>query len=266
LLPHRESLYYRQSWSIGHDIQTPDDKRSAELNLNDVPYVGTLGWANTFSAFNDRRFTGFAWLIGWVGDGAQGEGLQNASHDITGAVDPNGWGNQLDNELIVNLYYAKRRKLWSADKFDVAAGADAALGNLYTLAEATAEFRIGKFPAGFVDIPTPIGRSIDYCANLRGGERTYVYGSVVARLTRFFHALPRDGNYFRSGNAWTEQNMIDPEDFVGELILGAYYQRPTWGANLSLSLSTKTYSGAPSLDSQDLRNNFAVVSFDRYFK
>jgi hypothetical protein len=58
-LPDSPDLNYREGWAVGQNMQTPEALELDELLPKDVPYVGMLGWTNSYIAFNDRRLTGF---------------------------------------------------------------------------------------------------------------------------------------------------------------------------------------------------------------
>lgn len=57
-IPEQAGLNYRESWVIGQNMQTPANIERPDLILNDVPYVGFLGWGNSFYGFNDDVFWG----------------------------------------------------------------------------------------------------------------------------------------------------------------------------------------------------------------
>lgn len=264
-LPDEDGLLYREGWAFGQNMQTPEEIELEELILNDIPFVGMLGWANSFIAFDDRRFTGFQWLMGWVGPEAGGEPVQKAAHELTGARTPRGWDNQLDNEPILNLYYMGKHKLWRYRHFDTALNYDAALGNFFTFGQVSLETRFGRMPGGFTFIPDPLGRGMDYEATIREPGRSYLYGTVVARGTGILHALPRQGNSFRDDNPWTENNVIDMKRIVGQLIFGVHYERPRWGIHLSFWLSTKTLDEDTLTGVEDPENSFGAIMLEWKF-
>lgn len=258
LLPDRGDLHYRETWTLGHNMQTPDDIQQRELIVNDVPYVSMIGWSNSFIAFNDQELTGFQTLLGWAGDLTLGEELQSFAHKVVGAGDPKGWGNQLDNEPLLNLYAMRKQKFFHNDWMDAAWNIDGALGNFFTLGQAALEFRFGDRPAGFAPAPTPTGRSMDYDARIRAPDEQHFYASAVIRATGLLYALPRHGNLLRSGNAWTKNEQIDPNELIGQLILGLHYERANWGLHLTFNLATNSIDDNNS-EIEDPSNNFGAL-------
>lgn len=260
LLPARDDLQYREAWTIAQNMQTPDQISRPDLILDDVPYVGMLGWANSFIAFNDRELTGFQTLVGLVGDLTLAEQAQDAAHAITGATNPEGWDNQLENEPLLNIYAMRKRKFYRNSWMDAAWNIDAALGNFFTLGQAALEFRFGNRPAGFAPAPTPTGRNIDYDARIQSAGQTYFYASTIVRATGIVFALPRDGNLLRNDNPWTENNLLDTEQLLGQIVLGLHYERPKWGLHFTLNLATDSVDAdtrSPALE--DPSNNFGIL-------
>jgi len=265
LLPAGPGLNYREGWTLGHNIQTPDRISEEDIILNDVPYVSMLAWTNSHIAFDDRSFTGFQTLFGWVGDVTLGEQLQKGVHVVVGANDPEGWDNQLDNEPLFNLYYMKKHKFLQRSWFDAAIDVDVAAGNMFTFAQTALEFRFGNRPRGFAYQVNTIGHALDFDARIHQPRRHYLYATLVLRATAMAYALPRDGNLLRSDNRWTEENNLDPEDFLGQLALGLHYERDDWGAHLNLFYGTDTVENAGNTALEDPNNNFATVLFEWQF-
>ena len=259
VLPDRNDLHYRETWTLGHNFQTPDDIDRRDVILNDVPYVSMIGWANSFSAFNDEEFTGFQTLLGWTGDITLGEQLQETAHEVSGASDPKGWDNQLDNEPLVNIYAMRKQKFYRNGWMDAAWNVDAALGNFFTLGQAALEFRFGDRPHGFAPAPTPTGRNMDYDARIQAPGESYFYASAIVRGTGLLFALPRHGNLLRNDNRWTDNEQIDVNRLLGQLILGLHYERERWGLHFTINLGTDTVDPERGPDLEDPSNNFGIL-------
>lgn len=263
VLPDKPGVLYREGWALGHNIQTPGRLEEPGLIRNDVPYMGMLGWSNTFTALEQHELTGFGLLLGWVGPGTHGDRIQSVLHEVAGHADPQGWRHQLDDEPIANFYYSKRRKLIRRPRFDAALSFNTALGNLFTYAEAGAEMRFGHAPPGFAFVPTRTGRGIELDGRLGEATERAVYGTVAVRATRFLWALPRQGNSLASGNAWTESNELEMEEWTGQLVLGAHFERTDWAVHLHLRLSTDTVRDEGLDPEQDPRNSFGTITIER---
>lgn len=263
LLPEARGLYFREGWAIAHNMQTPDEIKIREINLDDVPYMGMVGWSNSFVGFDDQRFVGVEWLVGWVGKATLAKPLQRSAHRLTGARRPRGWRHQLDNEPIFNLYYTRKRKLFSGERIDAAVSLDAALGTYFTYGQVGLELRMGRLPGGFAHLATPVGKGLQYDATLREPGASYAYVSAVVAGTRLLHAMPRDGSVLRRANTWTRENRVRPESTIGRLILGFHYERPQWSGHLNLWLGTDAVDPRSVVNRQDPQNNFAVITLER---
>jgi hypothetical protein len=262
-LPESSDLNYRESWVLGQTIQTPDNIDTQELLLNDVPYMGMVGWGNSFYGFNDKEFWGVQWLLGWVGEEALGEESQQVVHSVLGEDNPDGWENQLDFEPLANLYFTTKHRFLDLDWFDLTATADLALGNFFTYIQPGLELRFGDRPAGFTFLPDPIGRGIDYDA-VTASPGVNLYGSVTLRATQFAWAMPREGNLFVD-NEWTDENNIDPERTVAQAVIGLHWEGTNWGAHATVWLSTDTVKESDLEGSTDPENRFGSLMFERRF-
>ncbi len=265
VLPRDSGRFYREGWTIAHKMQTPDQITNGDLIPADVPFFGMLGWGNSYFAFDDRRFDGFELLLGWVGSATGGEALQTVGHAVSGARAPKGWGNQLNNEPVFNVFYAHKRKLFTGRRFDATLALDGALGTWFTFGQAGFEMRFGRIPGGFAYSAAPLGKGMQYDAVLREEGRRYLYGSMGLAMTRLLHAMPRHGNVLRRDDAWTRDNTVDDEQWLGKLAIGLHYERARWGLHLNVWLSTNALDPESVVERQDPQNNFGSVTLERRF-
>lgn len=254
-VPDEPGLTYRESWVIGQNMQTPAEIQKQELITNDVPYVGFLGWGNSFYGFDDDRFFGAQWLFGWVGEEALAKQSQQLVHAVLEGDDPAGWDNQLDFEPVLNVYFSAKRRIYRHPWFDVALAGDIAVGNFFTFLQPGLELRIGDRPGGFHFIPDPIGRGMDYDATHLPAQGSQFYVSVALRAAYFARVLPREGNLLVD-NDWTDTNAIRMKRTVGQTIIGLHWVGQRFGAHLSLWLSTNTVDDFNLPPSEDPRNSF----------
>ncbi|MGN8158417.1 lipid A-modifier LpxR family protein [Salinisphaera sp. SWV1] len=264
VLPTGPQLGYRESWTFWQVQDTPTHLGTHRLITNDFPYMGLLGWGNTFIAFNDRNLYGAELMLGLVGPLAGGKQVQTAIHSIM-STPPHGWNNQLDNEPVVNLYYTFQHKLWRTPHFDIASSLDAALGNYFTYGQTGLIARIGQLPPGFATLPDPLGRGVNYDATQTPTDRGYFYATVAVRGTGVGRSMERQGNLIRSDNAWTRQNTLHMKPFVGQLIAGVNYVRPRWGVHFDMWMTTNTVDTGNLPPASDAHNNFGAVWFDYRF-
>ena len=241
ILPQREGLIFRKGLRIGQNMATPDEIENPNIILDDVAYHGLLAAESSWIAFNDTYFTGFGMTLGLVGEYSGAEAVQKAVHSLIDATDPEGWDNQLDHEPVINVYFMKKKKIWNTPNFDTALNFDVAAGNYHTGVNAGAEIRLGRKPEGFTVMADPLGRSMGYDATLgRSDGRPEFYFSLAARAWAWAVFLPLEGNRFRGGNEWTENNTIDPENFVGQAIAGFHFVWKSFGVHATFTVQSDT--------------------------
>ena len=264
-LPKGDGLTYRESWSFGQNMQTPDDIENPDIILDDLPYLGLLGWSNSFVAFNDERMSGFGWMVGVVGPASQADEVQDWFHNVISADEPLGWDNQLDDEPVLSFFYGKKKKLWRNPSFDGAVTFNAAASNFVSYGELALEMRFGRMPQGFAYVPDPIGRGLHFNATTLDNNQTAIYGTFIVRATGFLVDMLRDGNTFVDDNEWTENNTLDPEDFIAQAMVGFHYERPKWALRFNFWFTTDTVDADSLAGNEDPENRGGTITFDWRF-
>jgi hypothetical protein len=265
LLPASGDLNYRNALTIGQNMATPDDLDDSDIILDDVPYSGFLAAEGSWIAFDDKRFTGFGITAGLVGKWSLAEYFQVAVHKLIDATDPQGWDHQLDHEPVLNFHYMKKYKLWNTPNFDGAFSMDVSAGNYHTGLDVGLEMQIGRKPVGFTYIPDGIGRNMTYDATLgREDGRTEIYGTIAARMWAWAVFMPLEGNVLVSNNEWTDNNTIEPENVIGQAIIGFHLVKPRWGLHLNWTFATDNVDedSVP----QSVENNFGMITFEYRFR
>ena len=267
ILPQRDGLVYRKGLRIGQNMATPDEIENPDIILDDVPYHGLLAAESSWIAFNDTDFTGFAMTFGLVGEYSGAEAVQKAVHSLIDATDPEGWDNQLDHEPVINVYFMKKKKIWNTPTFDTALNFDVAVGNYHTGVNAGAEIRIGRKPDGFTVIPDPLGRNMAYDATLgRQDGRAEAYFTLTARAWAWGVFMPLEGNIFRSGNEWTDNNTIDPENVVGQAIAGFHFVWQSFGVHATFTFQSDSIDENTLPPGQTVDNDFGFLMFEWRFE
>ncbi len=236
-------------------MQTPEDLTKTELLKNDVPYAGLLAWQGTLYAWDDRVADQFSLYLGAVGPIAFGEEAQTLVHDLTGASEPKGWDNQLDNELVFKV---EAQRIWSlyrsegtGRQFDILGLWGAGIGTLESATKAGLAVRWGtnlqySFPAFGLQAdrqvnPLSLTPANDFYLFL-GGRAGVVFNSILI-----------DGNTFKNSHS------VPLERYHDQLSTGAVWSvgRSAFVFQLSsLSSSTKI---------SDERDMFGAFSVTRRF-
>lgn len=225
LYPLAEVRRGRIGFALGQNIYTPEDTSTTALDFEDRPYAGWLYGAISLHAETGRQFAGHKvdlldsveLSVGIVGPQAFGEDVQNNFHDLIGVARSAGWNNQLKNEPALALFFERKLRPPSVRvagyEADVLPHIGGAVGNVFTLANIGATFRIGrglKQDFGPPQIrPTLSGLpAIDKSDALNW----YFFAGAEGR------AILR--NIFLDGNSVAESHNIAKEPFVGSLQFG----------------------------------------------
>jgi len=265
MLPEEYGLVYRQSWTLGHNMQTPDDDSTSAIMLNDLPFLGMFGGSLALTAQDNYHLSAFQVMVGAVGPVALGERLQRNAHKLVNADDPNGWGNQLDNEPLLNIYLMRKFKFYNNGWMDATIDVDTGLGNFFTFGQSALELRFGDRPGGFAHQALPLGHSIDHDPRLPEPGQSYFYGTLIARGSGFLWAMPREGNLLRSDNEWTENNTIDARSFLGQIDIGLHWEKEDWGLHANFVFTTDTIKHAERTLAEDPKNNYGAITWEWKF-
>jgi hypothetical protein len=162
----------RWSWGVTQLIITPKDVTIETPQLNDSPWAGLLGGYASWTAYDNRRLAALQMYLGCIGPCSHAEQVQKFVHnDLDLGDPPKGWSNQLDNDVLLNVNYEYRHKLWAGAAHylsgwgrDLSVGSQAGLGGFATYAEAWIEYRFGwDIPQGFTKFADPpaLGIALD---------------------------------------------------------------------------------------------------------
>lgn len=145
---NRPEFQKNLTFTLGQDIYTPTNVNAVTLQPNDRPYAGWL-YGGIGLVVKDEYFRhSFGLNIGVVGPWSYAEQTQRAVHQVRGFAVPQGWDNQLHNELgVVAVYEMSWR--WPHHERRVGLGWDFiphagfAAGNVYDYMNAGGELRAG---------------------------------------------------------------------------------------------------------------------------
>ena len=248
--------FYRQGsqlnllqYNLGQKIFTPEDITTSELQEDDRPYAGYLYFGiSVLSRFEHAKDydvgNQFEITIGIVGPASLGEKTQKYIHELTGSDAPQGWENQLNNELALGLSYSRfwriTRPLTNNLSFGVNPQVSGALGNVYTYGAGGVMFRFGNDLKRDLNPPTirPGFPGVIYFEGIRRSS-WYIYLGFEGRLVL--------RNIFLDGNTFTDSHSVEKELLVGDMQYGFVYMYSTIRisiSNLARTDEFKTQKGA----------------------
>lgn len=210
----------RVGFSLGQDIYTPRDIQNPAPQPWDRPWAGwTYLGAVAQAASPDTQDT-VELNIGAVGPASGARSIQTRWHRMIGAPKPEGWANQISNELGVNLIWKHQtRRQYVCNTADLIPHYGLALGNVYTYAAAGATLRVGKNLSGFGDdrSVTSLRRGASISGFCLPPERRdpeyYIFARTEGRLVA--------RNMFLDGNTFRDSAKVTKRPWAYDVAIGA---------------------------------------------
>lgn len=226
LYPFAEMRGGRIGFALGQNIYTPEDIRRSDLIQGDRPYAGWLYGAASVYAETKQPMLGTRFdvldtvelQLGMVGPASLAEPTQKFVHKLIDTTRPNGWDNQLKNEPGIALLAERKWRtpplVLGGVEMDAIPHVGAALGNVYTHANAGGTLRIGRNL--WLDYGPPhIQPALSglEAVNPGGDWGFYLFAGGEGR------AIGR--NIFLDGNTFADSHSVDKRSFVGDFNVGA---------------------------------------------
>lgn len=113
-LSHAPENKLAVSYKLGGAMFTPKDLKAIVPPADDMPYSGMVFWEGALHSFNDRVADKAYLILGMVGPDSGVSSIQDAVHEGTGSVMPQGWDSQLANEPVFKIGVGRkwRSKAW----------------------------------------------------------------------------------------------------------------------------------------------------------
>lgn len=243
------------NYSIGQKIFTPDNTEATSITDNDRPYAGYLYFSTAVLSRVSRQDhidTGnlIDFTFGLVGPSALAEQAQTNVHNIIGIDSPNGWDNQLHDELGFGLSYTR---FWRHVKpvgslnYGMTPHVNIVLGNVYTYAATGVMFRFGAHLNNDLSPPN-IRPGFPGLSFFRPSQQNnwYLFAGVEGR------AVAR--NIFLDGNTFKDSYSVDKKPLVGDFQFGFVFQTGDIRISISNMIRTKEFEG------QKDETNFGAIN------
>jgi len=209
------------TFSVGQNLYTPEDITIAAAQPEDRPWAAWLYTSAGLTTVTDNHVDELEMALGVVGPWAQGEETQRFVHDLFIGDDPEGWDNQLDNEVAGYVSWQRRWPRFMATPLHddiwltTTPSAGVTLGTVYTHAEGGVNFRLSPRSELFSDTPLrvrPAMPGTGYYPLPQKGWSWSVFGGANARLV--------GRNIFLDGNTFEDSPSVDKRRFVYDLNVG----------------------------------------------
>lgn len=235
-LPNSEPQNAINAYMIGQTMVTPSDISIANPGPNEIPYSAVLALTNTYVTFNATTADQVSMTIGMVGPAALGEEVQTAVHELIGAVRPQGWDTQLENELVFQISRARAWRSWvsKAENADLTFSSELNAGTITSGLNAGVMFRFGQgLQDTYVSTLFNNSRMINPVTS-SGGRSVY----IRVRGGYLFNQIYTDGNTFR------DSPSIDFDPGFLEISGGFSYSWKNYAVSFALTNGNVLQSGS----------------------
>ncbi|MCV6610294.1 MAG: lipid A deacylase LpxR family protein, partial [Amphritea sp.] len=141
----QEELVRNLVVTLGQEMYTPEDNTRTTIDPLDRPYAGWLYLGMGYQIKNQRQLDSATLNVGIVGPASQAKEAQDLVHDIRGIDKFDGWHNQLNNELGLQVVYERKyrepvTRIKGALEYDTIYHGGISVGNVRTYVNTGAEF------------------------------------------------------------------------------------------------------------------------------
>ena len=243
-------------YTLGQKMFTPDDISDPNLQLNDRPYAGYLyfGASVLSQIYHSDSFTygnQFEVTLGVVGSAALGEQTQTGVHKMIDSPLPQGWDNQLNNELGLGLNYTRFWRYVQPTVLGLEFGynpqVSATVGNVYTHASTGLMLRLGSNLRRDMAPPNirPAFQGVTY---FKRSKQWDWYGFIGAEG----RVVLRD--IFLDGNTFADSHRVEKENLIGDVQYGFVIMFGDVRFSISNMIRTREFKKQVNLTQYGLMN------------
>lgn len=235
------------SVTFGQEMFTPSDITLRNPPRDEQPYAGLLFLDLATHTRDGDDLHSYKLRLGVVGPSSGAEYAQRKVHELIDADEPQGWDTGLEDEVVLNAYYDRSRRVVRTDVDDPGLHTDlnvhggVALGTWATVAHLGATLRFGdQLPDTFGVNSLRSGRDSNaVLTQAPEANGSYVYGFFGLNGTAVAHYMPLDGTVFR------DSRSVDSRPFVAGAQLGVLYGSGAWVTSLAVAVLSDSYDGQP---------------------
>jgi hypothetical protein len=254
--PSSPDVRMRRGFAIAQQIYTPENLEASAFLPDQHPYAGYLYGELTSLVERPRRVDLLSVQFGVVGPSALGQEGQDFVHNITGRELSQGWDNQIEDALAINLAYDRQRRLLQLGErvgFDLVGNVGVSAGTVMTAARMGANLRFGeRLGTSFGPPRVRPAHAGSGFFRPQGGRSWYVFAG--GQVEAVAHNIVLENSLFREGG---------PD--VGSEVLVADFQAGTairlGRAQLAFTYILRT----PEFEAQRGSQRFGAFSLSKRF-
>ena len=243
-------------WTLGQKIFTPNDLSREELIVDDRPYAGwlftSLGLL-TDSRDGLRHVDKVELVVGVVGPDSGAASMQREVHEIVDAPIPQGWDNQLDDEVTFDLVYQRDWMIpLNDDKVDLVPKIGLQLGTALRYFNTGATLRVGSGVNS--DYGPPLIRPSAAGSGYFQQDQAFYWYLFIGLHGRYV-----EHNIFLDGNRDGDSHSVDKRRWVADAQVGAVMGFDNWRLALTNIFRSEEF------EEQDEPDEFGSVSISYRF-
>jgi lipid A 3-O-deacylase len=230
LLDNNLSTKFRNESALGHNIYTPENFISKDLQENDRPFAGWLYGEFTRIANTPNTEKAISLSLGIIGPAALGNQIQTFNHTIINDPKPLGWDNQLKNEpaILVKYRWSKFSSLINSEKISIGliSRLGLNLGNVFTDAGGGLLLRAGSYlPNHEIPLRIESGYSGNgsFLVIRKNGFDWQIFTEIQGRGV--FQNIFLDGNTFSNSHSVEKKNFVW-ERSAGLIVSSGHFKNP----------------------------------------
>lgn len=147
-LPKKSYRKNKMTLIYGMNMYTPEDITLSEVDSTGRPYAGWMffGLGSTSNSFSRSSRLTTAYTIGMIGPSAGQKFVQTKFHEITGDPIPQGWDNQIANDVALNINYMyEKRIFYPTDRLEAISVVEVNAGTVSNFVGFGGQVRLGRF-------------------------------------------------------------------------------------------------------------------------
>lgn len=236
-----DNLY---GWGLAQHMFTPSRIDIAEVQHSDRPYAGALFAIHSLRSVDreKRMSVTTAVKLGVMGPLSMADQAQTWVHNAIGYTRPEGWGNQVPNDVVINYdLEVEREVVHVPGKLIVSGIMDAYIGTLYDAMGAGFSLKMGRVRSGYEasSEAAPGGREHQLYLLMRPTARVIYYnallqGGIIHHITNSEQGYTLGKDQLERINAFTEVGLV--------------YERPNLGIKLAQKMRTAPFKGGNALE------------------
>ncbi len=234
---------------------TPQDITLPDIQYNDRPYGGALYAIHSLQSIDTAKKVKITTelFLGVIGPISFAEESQTLVHQIIGSPKPEGWDNQVSNDIIINYNITiEKQLLYLSKRILLVAMVETYSGTLYNAVGTGFMLRVGKFNNYFSG------------ANISGMSRKnkfqlYVFMKPIARVV-IGNALLEGGliNQITEGQEGYTLNKDYIERLTVLYDVGLTFESPKFSISVIQKMRTPEFKGSHSQEVGNITMQFKL--------